>query len=126
MTPQRRAVADVVAAARDHPTAEQIHERVRRRIPSVSLGTVYRNLNVLAEAGEIVELVTPGDVRHYDVNDDGHDHMVCTVCGAITEVHLPPGIRGPFREFVERASGYRIEGGSVEVQGVCPECLLGD
>jgi len=83
-TRPREVVLEVVRGTDSHPTAEQVHTLVRRRLPRVSLGTVYRNLRRLVEAGLVKEL--PGPHARFDGNVTEHHHFTCTACGRIVDV----------------------------------------
>jgi Fe2+ or Zn2+ uptake regulation protein len=80
-------VLDVVRATETHPTAERVHRMVRRRLPRVSLGTVYRNLRLLVAQGLVKEL--PGPHARFDGNLSEHHHFTCLGCGRISEVQAP-------------------------------------
>src|SRR5688500_2570446 len=84
LTGPRRVVLEVVRGTDSHPTAERVHEMVRRRLPRVSLGTVYRNLRLLVETGLVKEL--PGPHARFDGNATDHHHFTCTECGRIVDV----------------------------------------
>jgi len=86
-TRQRRQIYEVLADTGEHPDAEAVHERVRRRIPSVSLDTIYRNLRAMAEHGIIQKVGATGPRTRYDVNIAPHHHFVCTGCGRIRDFH---------------------------------------
>jgi Fe2+ or Zn2+ uptake regulation protein len=86
MTPQRRAILEVLTEDTSHPTAEQIHETVRERMPDISLATVYNTLHELAEMQELSELNLGHGVRHYEISQGDHAHRVCLVCGRIEDV----------------------------------------
>src|SRR3989441_1083128 len=90
LTRQRRIILEVVRATDAHPTAALVYRRVRRRLPRVSLATVYRNLRVLAAEGFLAERADTGGLR-FDGNTRPHDHFTCLVCGRIYDV--PAGTR---------------------------------
>ena len=77
---QRQAILEAVKSSRAHPTAEMVHQAIRAEMPSVSLGTVYRNLKVLSASGEIKPLYGDANNLHYDGRCDDHPHLVCTHC----------------------------------------------
>src|SRR6266851_3125600 len=87
LTGPRRVVLDVVRATESHPTAEWVHRMVRRRLPRVSLGTVYRNLRVLVAEGLVKELSGPH--ARFDGNLSEHHHFTCLACGRISDVQAP-------------------------------------
>jgi Fe2+ or Zn2+ uptake regulation protein len=111
---------DVVAASADHPTAEQILERVRQKMPRVSLGTVYRNLEKLREQGRVVVVRFAGGVAHYDAMVGEHDHFVCESCGAVRDLE-PARARGSNATALERR-GYVVRWQTTSLYGTCGEC----
>lgn len=121
VTPQRAAVLDAVLVCADHPTVEQIHERVRATLPMTSLATVYKALAVLKEVGAVCELQVDHSGTRYDARSaDAHAHVVCVDCGAIVDLDiatLPCTI-----EEVEALTGYRIDSHRHEFFGACPAC----
>ena len=124
-TRQRQAIVEVVRALDDHPTAEHVFFEVRKRLPTISLGTVYRNLNLLAEQGIIAEFSMSENARRYDGNTGRHSHIICTVCGAIRDIWPPDGPTERIVAFAEAATGYCVERHHVELFGVCPDCREG-
>jgi len=118
-TQQLAATYEVLAASSDHPSAEQILARVRRRIPRVSLGTVYRNLDKLREQGRARVVRVASGVSHFDAVVDVHDHFVCEACGAVSDLPAPP--RSLKRTNVERA-GCVVHWQTTAVYGLCRDC----
>lgn len=118
-TRQRQLVLDAVRARCDHPTAEDIYLDVQRVDERVSRGTVYRNLNLLAETGVITTVKAPGAMR-FDRRCDGHSHVVCTRCGAVADTPLP------YDETLDAAAsehtGYAVSSHSMVFEGICPAC----
>ncbi len=121
MTRQRKAVLEVVREADDHPTARQIYERVRQRMPRFSHGTVYNALAALAEQGDVLALSFGDGASRYDGRNDRHDHALCLGCGRLEDIES----RMPETSIVAAAaqSGFRITGHDTELRGYCPECL---
>ena len=119
-TRQLATTYDVVAASPDHPTAEQILDRVRRQLPRVSLGTVYRNLEKLREQGRLVIVRFAGGVAHYDAMVGEHDHFVCESCGAVRDLESPRA-RVPKAAALER-SGCVVRWQTTSLYGTCGEC----
>jgi Fur family transcriptional regulator, peroxide stress response regulator len=119
-TRQREAIVDVLRHSRSHPTASDVYGAVKERLPKISLGTVYRNLDFLTDIGRVRKLETSGTEARFDGNLDAHEHVRCVTCGKVDDVFLP---EEPFRENdVDSASGYRIIGRRLEFVGVCPSC----
>ena len=118
-TRQRRMVLSAVQARCDHPTAEQIYEDVHENDPKISPGTVYRNLNLLSEEGEICHVRVPGADR-YDLRTEHHYHMFCTICRKVTDVPYPYNPK--LNSLITRTTGYIINRHRMIFEGVCPEC----
>jgi Fe2+ or Zn2+ uptake regulation protein len=119
-TRQLAAVYDVVYASHDHPTAEEVCARVRRKLPRISLGTVYRNLQKLA-AGQRVRIVQLAHrTARYDGMIEEHDHFVCERCGAVTDL-LRQARTGPTSATLSRA-GYAVRAHALTYYGLCPTC----
>jgi len=119
-TRQLEATYRVVHTAHDHPTAEQVHARVRRRIKRISLGTVYRNLQKLAAQGRVrVVHLGPRSTR-FDAMLDPHQHFMCEACGAITD--LPSEAPASAHPAALQRGGYRVTRQTTTFFGVCPNC----
>lgn len=121
-TRQLAAVYDVLAASHDHPTADQIFRRVRRLLPRVSLGTVYRNLDKLREQGRLRVVRLEGGLAHYDAMVHAHDHFVCERCAAVVDL---PGDPRPLDVGPLRAAGYDVHWQTTALYGVCRACAPG-
>lgn len=120
MTRQRRVILEELKAMHTHPTADELHQRVRVRMPSISLATVYRNLKLLAESGFITEMRTTGAQRRYEGNVHDHYHLMCVRCGRVDDAPVPAD--SDLQEAVDHATGYRVLAHRVEFLGICPEC----
>lgn len=119
-TRQLAAVYAAVSNARDHPTAEDVHERVQRTLPRISLGTVYRNLQKLA-AQQRVRVVQLADrTTRYDGMLAEHDHFLCEQCGAVIDLAQAQAVR-PERSRLGKA-GYAVRTHALTLYGVCPKC----
>ena len=118
-TRQRQLVLDAVRSRCDHPTAEDIYLQVRETDERVSRGTVYRNLNLLTEAGVITTVKTPGTTR-FDWRCDGHGHAVCRCCGAVADVMLPYDDGLDERAGLE--TGFSVDAHNLVFEGTCPAC----
>jgi Fur family ferric uptake transcriptional regulator len=106
-----------------HPTVAELYGITRARLPKISLGTVYRNLELLAQNGIIQKLEIGGSEARFDGNPRQHYHVRCVGCKRVDDVHDLPG------DFVKgepaRLSGYEVLGFHLEFVGVCPECRRG-
>ena len=118
---QRQMVLDVVKNRTKHPTADKVYELLKKDHPEISLGTVYRNLNLLAEMGEISRVETSSVKDHFDGNQHPHAHFVCRKCGGVFDLNLD------ISQLLQSAKGvegsFQVEDCKVLVQGVCEDCL---
>lgn len=117
---QRQAVYEAVQASDCHPTADDVFEVVRSQLPRVSLGTVYRNLEVLAENGDILRLEGVGGQRRYDRTTKNHCHVRCERCGRVDDVGRGEGLLDDDSQALD--TDYEITGMRVSYTGVCPAC----
>ncbi|MBD5488420.1 MAG: transcriptional repressor [Lachnospiraceae bacterium] len=83
---QRQVIKDFLMTRKDHPTADVVYMNVRHEYPNISLGTVYRNLSLLADLGEIKRLRVGDGVDHFDADISEHYHFVCTECGSVIDL----------------------------------------
>lgn len=120
LTPQRQAVLDVLRASHDHPTAQDVLDRVRRTSPGIGAATVYRTLNLLVENGQALELALGDAAARYDANTVRHDHVVCVRCGAAADVDAP--LPGRLVRDVSEVSGFAVTGHDLRFTGLCPTC----
>ena len=121
MTRQRRIILEELREVTSHPTAEEVYSMVRVRLPHISLGTVYRNLDFLAASGEIRQLQSSGSVRRFDGTIAPHFHVRCRICGRVDDANLcgPP----PNLEALSATSpNFFITGCNLEFEGVCHAC----
>lgn len=120
MTRQRRIILDELCRLKTHPTADDLYEIVRKRLPRISLGTVYRNLDVLSRTGVILRLEMGGSQYRFDGNPLPHAHVRCVHCGSVADVCGP--LAGVPLPAPEDACGYCVTGYRMEYTGTCPEC----
>lgn len=119
LTDQRRFILAAVRNTDAHPTAESVHEVVRRRLPRVSLGTVYRNLRVLARRGLLAEIQSGPSVR-FDARVHRHHHFTCSACGRIFDLDEPVDARLDAR--VAARTGFRVAYHRIDFYGLCGGC----
>lgn len=120
MTRQRRVILGELRKHNDHPTADMIYERVRKHLPHISLGTVYRNLEILTALGEIQTLEMSGTQKRYDGIPQKHYHIRCIYCGSMDDAPIAPLNR--LEDELYGATVYTIMGHRLEFMGLCPEC----
>lgn len=104
----------------DHPTADEVYGFVAGKHPSISRGTVYRNLGLLAAQGRLRKVALPDGADHYDYTLEGHYHVNCRICGRVADVDLP--YQHDLAERVKDAGGFLIERHDIVLQGLCPAC----
>ena len=122
-TRQRRLIYEAVMGTDVHPTAEWVYEVVRQSLPRISLGTVYRNLQVLVAEGRLKSRTRGGRTR-YDADLAPHDHFACDRCGLLMDI--PPLAQALPAERKLKARGYQIHGRVLEFHGLCRSCRRGD
>ena len=120
MTHQREIVLQELKRCQTHPTADELYERIKKKLPRISLATVYRNLEILAEAGLVGKLEVSGRQKRFDWDSNDHTHVYCVGCHRVDNI-FSPGFACP-RVEPEQDNGYRITGCRVEFFGLCPAC----
>lgn len=116
---QRAAIIDFLSTRKDHPTAETVHASVREAFPNISLGTVYRNLSLLAELGEIQKLSVSDGPDRFDYIAAPHCHFYCRACDSMIDIDL---CIDDLEVRANEAFAGRIERSSVQFTGLCPDC----
>lgn len=117
---QREAIIEVLRSTDTHPTAGWIYQRVREQLPNISLGTVYRNLSALSEAGEILSINVGDGYEHFDGDISPHIHLHCRCCNSITDAYLK---NDPFLE-AAKENGFTPDTGAYVVYGICKNCKI--
>ena len=119
-TKQREAILQVLRGTTSHPTADWVYQEVRKEMPHVSLGTIYRNLRTLSEHGEIRELAYGSHHSRFDANAESHYHFICDSCGCVEDLDMP--IMQELEEKVEKLGDYQVVTHRLEFHGICPSC----
>lgn len=125
MTHQRQVILEELRRTRSHPTADEVYEIVRKRLPRISMGTVYRNLEILSQCGEIQKL-QPGRVQmRFDGNPKVHYHITCTGCGRILDAPLEASddILKSLENTLGDLTKHGILGHKFEFLGLCESCM---
>ncbi len=117
---QRQLILDYVLNSCEHPTAEMIYRDLKKEIPNLSLGTVYRNLNLLVERNLIKKIVVPNNVDRFDKTLIDHDHMTCIKCGRILDISTDYILR--YIDKLEKEKGYKIISHNLHYNGICDKC----
>lgn len=120
LTKQRQLILDRLRQTRSHPTAIEIYDEVRKDIPNISLGTVYRNLDILSKQGSIRKIETCGDQKRFDGTPEDHLHIICSSCGRVQDVESEFDIN--IDNFINIDSEFTITGVRLEILGLCPDC----
>lgn len=119
LTQQRRLILEKLQRVPCHPTADELHQRVRERLPRTSLATVYRNLDRLVTEGLAVRLEAGGGQRRYDGEVAPHCHVRCRNCQRLADLPLQPAAA---LERARQATDFKVEEARVEFVGLCPDC----
>ncbi len=120
MTLQRKKIMEIVREGNTHPSADEVYKRVRSLLSRISLGTVYRNLEVLSEMGKIQKLELSGSFKRFDWNPKKHYHIRCVRCNRVDDAPLAP--LNQLENELYEATVFQIIGHNLEFIGLCPEC----
>jgi len=120
LTTQRQILLEELSKVTSHPTACELYEMVRKRLPRIGLGTVYRNLELMADSGMILKLELGGAQKRFDATTDPHYHVRCSICGKMDDVMIQ--VQENITKNAAKKSSYRILGHNVEFTGECPTC----
>jgi len=120
LTPQRDAVLQVILDREDHPTANEIFEAARQRLPTISYATVYNSLRYLKVAGLVHEIKFGDSASRYDRETDRHDHAICNKCGKLVDFDLPQTAQ--LMQAAARKSHFKAESVHLTLRGLCSEC----
>ena len=121
MTCQRKVILEELRKVDTHPSADEVYEMVRKRLPRISLGTVYRNLEILSESGEIQKLELGCNLKRFDGIAENHYHIRCIHCDRL--VDAPADFDVAVNHDIKNAVEYKIIGHKLEFIGICPDCL---
>ena len=120
LTKQRKLILDKLKKTGFHPTAIEIYDEVRKQLPTISLGTVYRNLEILCRQGSIRKIESCGDQKRFDANSENHLHIICSSCGRIQDVENQPEI--DVSNLIDIDTEFSIIEVRLELLGLCPDC----
>ena len=118
-TRQRQIILEEVQRQQRHPSAKEVYDAVKARLPNISLGTVYRGLGVLVELG-LIHKVEHGEYARFDANLTEHHHLICTDCDQLLDVDAP--FSEPLNTQQFKARGFEVRGYKLELYGLCPTC----
>ena len=120
ITKQRQIILDELCSVTSHPTADVLYQMVRKRLPKISLGTVYRNLEIMSECGIIQKLDIGGTQKRFDAAPHVHYHVRCSKCGRVDDLDLPPDFN--VEKAASKLTSFKILRHRLEFTGICPEC----
>lgn len=120
LTPQRQIILEELGRVTSHPTANELYDLVKKRLPRIGLGTVYRNLELLAKNGVILKLGVGGTQKRFDATTDHHYHIRCLECGRVDDLAVP--VQDDLNQRAAEATNYQILGHHIEFAGYCGEC----
>lgn len=119
---QREAIKNFLMTRKDHPTAETVYMNVREVYPNISLGTVYRNLTLLSDMGEIKKLHLEDGIDHFDADTHPHNHFLCTKCGIVLDIDYEENKDFQIDDHANSVFDGKITGHITYFQGICPAC----
>ena len=120
---QREAIKEYLSSTKEHPTADTVYIQVRKTFPNISLGTVYRNLNLLVDQGEAIKIECKDGCDHFDATCSPHYHFVCNKCNAVLDLEVPN--LDHINTLANATFEGDIQGHSVLFYGICPACKQG-
>lgn len=121
LTPQRKVILEELRSTSTHPTADEVYDLVRKRLPHVSLGTIYRNLDFLHSQGLVRKLDKVGPQMRFDAFTDPHLHVGCVRCGRVSDL---PAEAATVVLKVPGDTQFEVQGHWLEFFGLCPDCRL--
>ncbi|MDY0275163.1 MAG: transcriptional repressor [Desulfomicrobium sp.] len=119
VTNQRKIILEELQGVKTHPTADEIYSLVRKRLPRISLGTVYRNLEILSNLGLVRKLENAAGQKRFDGDMSPHHHIRCCKCGKVGDIFNAPALNG-----VDQGldTDFQVTGFLLEFAGICPQC----
>ncbi len=120
MTKQKKVILDILRNTKCHPSADWVYEQAKKIVPDISLGTVYRNLNVLKETGEILELNYGSTYSRYDGIGENHYHFCCEKCQQLFDITMPVDLG--LDKMVQDTTGFEVKYHRTEFYGLCKDC----
>lgn len=122
ITKQRQIILEELKKVTSHPTADEVYHMVRKRMPKISLGTVYRNLEILAGLGHIQKLSVGGTQKRFDGDISLHSHIRCRECGRVADLNIK--LDSQIENEASRLTDFVILGHRLEFIGICPACKI--
>ena len=120
LTTQRQIILEELRKVTSHPTANDVYDMVRKRLPRIGLGTVYRNLELMAESGIIMKLEVGGTQKRFDATVESHYHIRCVGCGKVDDIDI--AVQDKINTLATESCSYNILGHHIEFTGFCEDC----
>ena len=120
LTTQHQIILEELGKVTSHPTANEVYDMVRKRLPRIGLGTVYRNLELMADSGIILKLEVGGTQKRFDATTESHYHIRCTECDRVNDIDIE--VQHHINNVAATATDYQIFGHHIEFSGICKEC----
>ncbi len=120
LTTQRQIILEELGKVTSHPTANEVYDMVRKRLPRIGLGTVYRNLELMADNGIILKLDVGGTQKRFDATVAPHYHIRCSSCGKVDDLEME--VQETINHAAQMTSSYEILGHHIEFSGICTDC----
>jgi Fe2+ or Zn2+ uptake regulation protein len=121
-TRQRDLILEIVRTMRSHPSADEVYAVAKHSLPSISMGTVYRNLRLLVEEKHLKEVRIGGNASRFDAILDEHEHFHCDNCGKL--IDIPTGALTTDLTNKQELAGCSIKGYTLQIHGLCPDCAV--
>ena len=118
MTKQRQIIHNIINTSTEHLCADGIYLEAKKSMPNIAIGTVYRNLGLMVDAGEIRRIPVAGHPDRYDKSIKPHDHMLCEECGRLVDLSI-----GDITSLIEDKTGASVTSYELYVSGICPDCM---
>ena len=120
LTTQRQIILEELSKVTSHPTANEVYDMVRKRLPRIGLGTVYRNLELMADSGIILKLEVGGTQKRFDATTETHYHIRCMKCDKVDDIDIP--VQQNINGVAMAATEYLVMGHHIEFSGICETC----
>ncbi len=120
---QRESIKNYLMTTREHPTADEVYMEVKQEFPNISLGTVYRNLNLLTDIGDAVKISTPNGGDRFDGRLEPHNHFLCTKCGRLLDLDLDMHSIDEVNRLAAESFDGIITSSSTLFYGECSDCI---
>lgn len=117
MSKQQKLILEIIQQSDQHLNAEQVFMKAKQKLPSIAMGTVYRNLSKLAQLGSIRKVEVHGSADQYDKNTLPHDHLLCEMCGRLTDIKITG-----LKQYLESSIQLPIDSFDLCIRCVCVNC----